>query len=352
MSDAPTQASAPTPSANQTGGEVTRGTPMAPGGRARSESRARSTAEFSRDALLAIRDEVRGGGKQTAGGKQRDQSGRFAKSQDDAGKVLSLEPSADESAAKEPEAEQESTEAEAAETEATEAEKDDKAEESAAIAKEVEELRSKVDQAIARESRLREGATKAVERIQDLTDVAEHYKGLFEQARALIRNISGGRDIDPMDLRAAELELEVKRAKRGSVQMQQMQQTSQLDRQSKAIVSRAQAVIAKNPELDPKKNPAAKDFWRAYLSTADLKDIESDAEHWALVFRGRQIAEHKKREAALKPQTPKPQVRPEQSVASGGVERVGKVASIKDRLSDDYIKEEQRRWRMAQGGRR
>lgn len=151
---------------------------------------------------------------------------------------------------------------------------------------------------------LKQGATLAAAKIADLTDDAAHWKGLFERAERAVKRLTGrtvdgrfveGPGFDRLDLDLAEQRLAHKKLQRQMSARTAVDTSAQVETQATAAKTRAAALIAKHPELDPKTNPLAEGFWRTqFAQWTDAGELpatlEHDAEAWAMVARGRQLA--------------------------------------------------------------
>lgn len=308
----------------------------ATGGKARSDSRAAAIAEFSPENLRQIAADTRAG-KTERGTGVRDEKGRFVPRAKAAaeGEQPAPEAAKPEQTAEAPAAEQEPAKADAKADSKPDAK--------------VQELEAKVTAAATQIERFRQGSAEAAEKIADLTEDVEHWRGLFEGVRGLLRSL--GKDVDPLALEKVELEHKIKRMERGGRKRQEAEQRQQVDQMTTALVSRARAVVAKHPELDPAKSAEARAWWESYWR-GDVARMEDDAAAAAIVFRGRQIAKHQAERKAAEPERPAPTARPEADMPVGGPGvSNAKPPSIRERLSDDFIKREFAQLRAVRGGR-
>lgn len=124
---------------------------------------------------------------------------------------------------------------------------------------------------------------KAKDEIDDAKADADHYKGLFDR---LVAGLKGaGFEVDPLEVQLAERDRELSRFKRQQERGKQAENDAGIKKMAGDIRGRVDALVAKYPELDPKKSKDAADYLR-FLLTADpsrfpLADLERNLEAFA-----------------------------------------------------------------------
>lgn len=209
----------------------------------------------------------------------------------------------------------------------------------------LEAAQRKVGEHSAQMQRVAEGARLARDRISDLTVQAEHHKAYAEWLEKQID--LAGYEVPQVqrDLFAQKLELATLKA---SAQRGQAQTNDAAVSDLKGkLVARANALIGKFPELDPKVNPDARAFWQAALAVSPdpkvpapkLDDLEAQAEAWAAIRRGRKLldAEATRKKAAPPPPAQKPTPTVAGQRGAGGKPTPQKQAPISAKTMHDYI---------------
>ena len=190
-----------------------------------------------------------------------------------------------------------------------------------------------------------EGARAARDKIADLTVQAEHHKAY---ATWLEQQIDlAGYEVPQVqrDLYAQKLELATLKAQAARGQSQT--NDAAVQQLASNLTGRANALIAKFPELNPKTNPDARAFWQAAMAVSPdprvpapkLDDLEAQAEAWAAIRRGRKLLDEEQKRKKAAPPPPQSQRQP--TVAgqrgAGGKPTPQKQAPITARTMQDYI---------------
>ena len=132
-------------------------------------------------------------------------------------------------------------------------------------------------------------ASEALFEVQNLRSENEALRNLLEQA---------GFERDPNAMRVRELETQMQREQHAKtfeehskkVTQERMQQI-QVQAETQRLMTEAQGLIAKYPELDPKKDPEnATVFWRALMQPGGAKDMTKAASAFVSNIRAAQVA--------------------------------------------------------------
>lgn len=154
-----------------------------------------------------------------------------------------------------------------------------------ALKQDLETAKADVEQFKQREEQWNGALREVNAKIADATQDVSFYKSLFEQAKAYLEKI--GHPINPHSLAVAERDREIARMKRQMSSGQQVDQQAQRQQHTAQIAQRIDALIAKHPELDYRKNEAAKAFIVSRLRSGTMDGFEDDAQAWLEVQRGK-----------------------------------------------------------------
>lgn len=186
---------------------------------------------------------------------------------------------------------------------------------------ELEEAKAKVAEFDSVKKQWAKAAADARHEREEISDERDHYKALFDQAAAYLKQI--GHEIDPVSLRNADLMREMRRLQRAQQRGQGSAKEEAHAKLVSDVKSKVDSVIAKFPELDPKKNKEAAEFLGMRLRSGTLETFEADCRAWVQMQRGKRQLQR-----TASPTPPKPTERPEPTTL-GGTKSAGAAAAPK-----------------------
>jgi chromosome segregation ATPase len=156
----------------------------------------------------------------------------------------------------------------------------------------------------------------------EISDDRDHFKSLFEQAAAYLKSI--GHEIDPLSLKHAETLREMARMKRLHDRGQGTAKEEQHAKRVADVRSKVDGIVAKFPELDPKRSKEAAEFLGMRLRSGDMTNFEADCRAWVQMQRGKKQLQRSTQSTP----PPKPTERPE-STTLGGTRSSGAAQTTK-----------------------